>query len=143
MKPAEFVIVGSSGGGGTIAWVLANAGFEVVILEQGADPLGAEVLQSNNRYEAAVHDESRFRLRRPDFKRRLRGDYNTFNDGTDIKPFGEGWTGTLLGGGSVIWGTWSLRPLPIDFKLRTHFAATGQLKQLEQDEHYSIPDWPV
>ena len=37
MKEVDFVIIGSSGGGGTISWLLAKAGFEVVVLEQGSD----------------------------------------------------------------------------------------------------------
>jgi len=37
MEIADFVIVGSSGGGGTISWLLAKAGFKVVMVEQGAD----------------------------------------------------------------------------------------------------------
>jgi choline dehydrogenase-like flavoprotein len=37
MDNADFVMVGSSGGGGTISWLLAKAGFNVVVLEQGSD----------------------------------------------------------------------------------------------------------
>ncbi len=48
----------------------------------------------------------------------------------------------MLGGGSVIWGAWSFRALPIDYKLATHFAKTGQLQQLQQ-WGYSVPDWPI
>src|SRR5262249_48445508 len=48
----------------------------------------------------------------------------------------------VLGGGSIIWGTWSFRALPIDFRLRTHFQRTGQLDWLEQNG-YAVPDWPV
>ena len=53
------------------------------------------------------------------------------------------WTSSVFGGGSVGWGAWSLRALPIDYRLRTHFKATGQLTKLEQEWGYSIPDWPV
>lgn len=35
-KP-NFVVVGSGGGGGTIAWLLAKAGYSVTLLEQGRD----------------------------------------------------------------------------------------------------------
>src|SRR5712691_10701471 len=159
MEIADFVIVGSSGGGGTISWLLAKAGFKVVVLEQGADlakPLAetlanpldqdkADIDADSLKYNPYPHDEYRFRLERPDPKRRLRGEYNTFRSSSavDAAPFGSGWTASVLGGGSIIWGTWSYRALPIDFRLRTHFKATGQLDTLEKDWGYSIPDWSI
>ena len=158
MDNADFVVIGSSGGGGTISWILAKAGFNVVVLEQGSDfgqPLEQSLAnpldQSGNLdaasldYNPLPHDEYRFRLERPDPKRRLRGEYNTFrrSSATEAAPFDKAWTASVLGGGSVIWGTWAFRALPIDFCLRTHFAATKQLDKLEKEWGYSIPDWPV
>lgn len=144
MKTADFVIVGSSGGGGTMAWMLANAGFHVVVLEVGEDMI-APIEKGKPTYNPEPHDEFRFRAARPDLKRRPRGDYNTFREaGKDQKavPFREGWTGSLYGGGSVIWGAWSFRALPIDLRLGTHFAFTGQDAKL-REWGYSVPDWPV
>ena len=143
MKTVDFVVIGSSGGGGTISWLLAKAGFDVVVLEAGSDwaqPLDDESLQFN----PTSHDEYRYRLERPERKRRLRGDYNTFRkpDQPVATPFGAGWTGTMLGGGSVIWGAWSFRALPIDFALATHFRETGMMDKLQSWE-YSVPDWNV
>ncbi len=159
MENVDFVIVGSSGGGGTISWLLAKAGFSVVVLEQGPDlakplqetlanPLddkNGDIEKKSLKYNPYPHDEYRFRLERPDPKRRLRGEYNTFRGSTsvDAAPFDKAWTASVLGGGSIIWGTWSYRALPIDFRLRTHFEATGQLAKLEKQWGYSIPDWPV
>ena len=143
----EFVVVGSGGGGGTIAWLLAKAGHDVLLLEQGPDFAGKN-RDSSKAFDPNLHDEFRFRLQKPDPKRRRRGDYNTFlarDTDPAAKPFDGGWTASVLGGGSVLWGTWSFRALPIDFKLRTHFEATGQLKGangLEQSG-YSVVDWPL
>src|SRR6266508_3180068 len=141
-KP-DFVIVGSSGGGGTIAWLLAKAGFEVLILELGSD-WSKPLKEGNLQYNPITHDEHLYRLARPELKRRPRGDYSTLRAGKDTYaiPVGTGWTASMLGGGSVIWGVWSFRPLPIDHRLGTHFEKTGQAAQLRQ-EKYSIVDWPV
>src|SRR6266853_2209994 len=145
MDNAQFVVIGSSGGGGTIAWLLAKAGFRVFLAELGPDI--AEHLDAQNlQYNSVTHDENRFRLGRPTLHRRPRGDYNTFRSAdptAKAAPFSGAWTASVLGGGSIIWGTWSFRALPIDFQLRTHFAATGQLDKLEKEWGYSIPDWPV
>src|SRR5437016_2048309 len=125
MANADFIIVGSSGGGGTISWVLANAGFNVLVLEQGPD-IAKDLDEHRLQYNPATHDEQRFRLGRPANHLRPRGDYNTFRapDQPAATPFSGAWTASLLGGGSIIWGTWSFRALPIDFRLGTHFRVT-------------------
>ncbi|MFB9268146.1 GMC oxidoreductase [Bradyrhizobium erythrophlei] len=138
----DFVIVGSGAGGGTIAWLLAKAGYNVLLLEQGPD-FAAERRDGTKDFDPAVHDEFFYRQRKPDPKRRLRGDYNTFrkrDTAAPGKPFPLGWTGSVVGGGSVLWGTWAFRALPIDFKLKTHFERTGQLAAMTG---YSIVDWPI
>lgn len=144
-KTPDFLIVGSGGGGGTIAWVLASAGYDVIILEQGRD-IAKESRDPTVPFDPTVHDEEYFRLRKPDPKRRLRGDYNTFIDpglpNAAAKPFDGGWTGSVLGGGSVLWGTWSFRALPIDFRLKTYFEKAGELAKLAK-EGYNIADWPL
>jgi choline dehydrogenase-like flavoprotein len=144
MEQVDFAVVGSSGGGGTIAWLLARAGFDVFLAELGPD-IAEHLDRQDLQYNAATHDEYRFRQGKPALHRRPRGDYNTFlstDQGAQVTLFNGAWTASVLGGGSIIWGTWSFRALPIDFRLGTHFAETGQLETLEK-WGYSVPDWPV
>src|SRR5712692_9604742 len=144
MDVADFAVVGSSGGGGTIAWLLAKGGFKVFLAELGPD-IAEHLDRQNLQYNPATHDENRFRLGRPTLHRRPRGDYNTFRSSdpaAKATPFSAAWTASVLGGGSIIWGTWSFRALPIDFRLATHFAETGKLDVLKQ-WGYSVPDWPL
>lgn len=155
MSKYDFIVVGSGGGGGTIAWLLARAGLRVLLLEQGQD-FAAQAREHSGiadadppepeRFNASLHDEYRFRLERPDPKRRPRGNYNTFRAtaSTTAKPMREmgGWTGSVLGGGSMLWGTWCFRALPVDFKLETHFRELGQDKML-RDWGYAVSDWPI
>jgi choline dehydrogenase-like flavoprotein len=142
-KRHEFIVVGSGGGGGTIAWLLAKAGRDVLLLEQGPD--FAARRDPNKDFDPNIHDEFLFRLQKPDPKRRRRGDYNTFMErdrDANSKPFQNAWTGSVVGGGSVLWGTWAFRALPIDFKLKTHFEHTGQFAALAAAK-YSVVDWPI
>src|SRR5713101_10971 len=144
MDVADFAVVGSSGGGGTIAWLLAKAGFRVFQAELGPDI--AEHLDAQNlQYNSVTHDENGVGLGRPTLHRRPRGDYNTVRSAdptAKAAPFSGASPASVLGGGSIIWGTWSFRALPIDFRLATHFAETGQLDTLKR-WGYSVPDWPV
>src|SRR5262249_23126008 len=130
----DFIVVGSGGGGGTVAWVLAKAGYDVLLLEQGSNFAG-EQRDPTKEFDPKIHNEFFYRLKKPDPKRRRRGDYNTFLErgkDSNSRPFQNGWTASILGGGSVLWGAWAFRALPIDFKLKTHFAKTGQLPGLNE-----------
>lgn len=143
----DFVIVGTGGGGGTLSWILAKAGYTVVVLEQGAD-WSLPKQDVDQPFDKALHDEYRFQQQKPDGKRQPRGDYNTFRptEGMEARPMSSnligGWSATTLGGGSNLWGGWAVRALPIDFRLRSHYEKTGQLPQY-QAWGYDVADWPV
>ena len=116
-------------------WLLARAGKSVCVLEQGEDLQRRLEDSTKPPFDQSPHNEFQYRMRRPDFKRRPRGDYNTFRrtDQTVARPFKNGWTGSALGGGGVIWGSWAFRPLPIDLKLRSHFRCMGSIEHLDSN----------
>ena len=154
-KNTTFAVIGSGGGGGTIAWLLAKAGYDVTIVEQGADPAdialdGRPPLPGDPAgFNSNGHDEYKNRVRRPHPTRRLRGDYNTFrlNEGLTAVPFKNGWTASVYGGGSVLWGTWAYRALPVDLKLATFFQKqpgnANNLNTINTEWGYDVVDWPI
>ncbi|EJR74386.1 hypothetical protein IK7_05612 [Bacillus cereus VD156] len=123
--------------------MLARAGYSVVVLEQGAD--WAEALpEGEKQFDQVFHDEYRFGLEKPLPVRRPRGDYSTFrkDDKSVAKPFEGGWTATDMGGGSLLWGCWGIRPLPVDLRLQSLFKELGQSDKISE-WGYSVADWPI
>lgn len=150
----DFVIVGSGGGGGIIAWLLAKAGRKVLLLEQGPNRAthlqGAQGLGPATAFDSAKHDEFGWFITKPDPVRQRRGSYNTFKDlagGGEAVPFPNGWTASVVGGGSGVWGTWTYRALPIDFRLEKHFRAqrlgSGSQYDWLASRGYAVTNWPI
>src|SRR5262245_36071802 len=148
----DFVVVGSGGGGGVIAWLLAKNNFKVLLLEQGknaaehlANPGSAGVGRA---FDASCHDEFGVYMSRPDRLFRLRGSYNTFaTPENDARPIDGRWVTAPLVGGSATWGGWTYRALPIDLELETHFKSQmlGDMSQYDwlKDRGYEVADWPI
>src|SRR6478735_1427058 len=120
-KKYDAVIVGSGAGGGMAAYVLANAGLKVCLLEAGYmyDPQ-KNITQLKNPWDSPRRGAST--------KLRPFGDFDASYYGWDIdgEPFTKApgtdwawWRARMLGGRTNHWGRISLRFGPKDFKRRS------------------------
>ena len=119
-KPSEevdFVIIGSGAAGGVMAKQLAQAGFSVVVMEQGAwGAYGHE--QDYNKDELINRFPSEEDVLISDPKKHR----NTFRRNVNEKAVTGGHTyGCVVGGGTVTYGASSWRHLPYEFNEASTF----------------------
>lgn len=120
-KNYDAVIVGSGAGGGMAAYVLANAGMKVCLLEAGAmyDPQ-KNITQLKNPWDSPRRGASTKFRPFGDFDAcyggwELEGEPYTHTEGTKW----DWWRARMLGGRTNHWGRISLRFGPKDFKRRS------------------------
>jgi choline dehydrogenase-like flavoprotein len=142
----DFVVIGSGAGGGVMAKQLSQAGFSVVVLEQG--PWG-----SYGREESANKDELLNRYPAPqdmllsDPKRQVA----TFRTNASEKavPFDNSY-GCVVGGGTVTYGASNWRHLPWEFDEASRFGnipganiADWPISYAELEPYYTQAEWEI
>lgn len=123
----DVCIVGSGAGAGPVAWTLAKAGYDVLVLEKGgwydeSDFKKDEMLVRKNAFQSKINRE-RHVLESPEKD----GSWSTEN--TD-----EFWGGNIVGGASNFMSAYFHRLKPQDFRLLSEF---GPIKGA------TIADWPI
>ena len=135
----DAVVIGSGAGGGPVAFVLARAGFEVLVIEKG------------RRWERHdfIHDELE---RLPDgasFMPSLEDDPHILvRPGQAPERSQLGWIGSCVGGGTVRAGGYFYRFHPDDLRLVSRCGAHEELADWPIDyrtlePYYSMAEWQV
>lgn len=139
---ADVVIVGSGAGGSAAAWVLANAGFRVVVLEKGP------------RFERSdfVHDEVLGKASTNMFLPSVEDDPHILIDHSVPKSVPTrstvGWSASCVGGGTNHMGATLHRLHPHDFRLRQYLGPFGDVVDWpygygDLETYYSQAEWLV
>ena len=123
--PVDVVVVGGGAGGAPVAYELASAGLEVVILDKGR----------RYRDEEFDHDEIRM-CRRNFFTPSVTDEPHTLRTGQRAQAARStaGWVSTIVGGGTVHMAGYCHRLHPVDFKLRS---------TLGNVPNSTLVDWPI
>ena len=127
----DVVIVGSGAGAAPVAWMLARAGHDVLVLEKG--PWLTE--QDFCKDELACCRRSAYT---PDLRDEQHVIEEPDGDGWQATPTSESgwdfWNGNVVGGSSNFMSGYFYRLKPVDFRLRSEFGPI---------EGANVADWPI
>ena len=103
-EPVDAVVIGAGGGGAPILMKLAQAGLRVVCLEAGRSWSPAQDFASDEAEQEKLFWKD-----------------ERLSTGADPIPFGRNNSGIGVGGSTLHWTAYAVRPQPDDLRLRTEF----------------------
>ncbi len=130
-KDFDVCVIGSGAGGGPVAYELALAGYNVVVLEKGKWYKEEDFYKDE--MTCCMHD-----VYTPDLKDELHVVETEKGDGWKVQTTAESgwnlWNGSLVGGSSNFMSGFFHRLKPVDFKLKSTFGPI---------EDANVVDWPI
>jgi len=135
-KPYDICIVGSGAGASPVAYTLANAGANVIVLEKG--PWLTEKDFFKDELTISIHDAYNPKL--SDEQHVIEEEYQNeqgerFWQGEATSDSGwSWWNGSVVGGSSNFMSGYFHRLKPVDFRLKSEFGAI---------DGANIADWPI
>ncbi len=133
LDPVDAVIVGAGGGGGVVAYELARAGWNVVLLERGRQQNFAETRHLELRSQRTTVLGNAFG---PDDERHPRVRRNERGEWVKVRPSEGGYNNiaAVVGGGTLSYGAMAWRFHPKDFRMKSTYGAP---------ENSTLEDWPI
>jgi choline dehydrogenase-like flavoprotein len=133
LDPVDAVVVGAGGGGGVVAYVLANAGWNVALLERGRVQDFAETGHYELRSQRTTVLGNAFG---PSDREHPRVRQNERGEWVRVYPSEGGYNNiaAVVGGGTLSYGAMAWRFHPKDFKMKSTYGAP---------ENSTLEDWPI
>ncbi|WP_031500740.1 FAD-dependent oxidoreductase [Bryobacter aggregatus] len=149
LDPVDAVIVGAGGGGGVVAYELAKAGWNVVLLERGRAQTFAETGHSELHSQRTTVLGNAFG---PDDTRHLRIREAENGRWVKVLPSDGAYNNVAacVGGGTLSYGAMAWRFLPKDFQMRSTYGAPAgstledwPLRYEELEPYYAKAEWEI
>ncbi|HZO53707.1 MAG TPA: NAD(P)-binding protein, partial [Bryobacteraceae bacterium] len=134
LDPVDAVVVGAGAGGGVVAFILAKAGFRVVLLERGREIPFAESGHDELRSQRTTVLGNAFGPDDENHSRMIRSPFTGRYVKTLPSEGGYNNVAACVGGGTASYGAMAWRFHPKDFKMLSAYGLVAGS---------TLEDWPI